>query len=207
VTTRQITSRNGAIPADEMTRVGTDNYDRPAQFLHAAAASWLRMRDAGMPHNVNDTYRDLARQRAYYENPPNGAGLAAKPGTSWHGEGLAVDADGACLTWLAAHGRPHGWVRTIAAETWHFEYMADQDTHQGDEMPLSQSDLEAVREASANGAALLYAEMAAGSTPRGRQARDSLRVVISGALTGLNPVARQTLTKELLDGIARRLSQ
>lgn len=79
--------------------------------------------------DVADTYRDYARQVAYEQNPPNGAGLAAPAGTSSHGWGLAVDARSACLTWVATHGAAHGWVRTIKAETWHYEYRPALDTH------------------------------------------------------------------------------
>lgn len=206
---RQITDRNGRIPAAELTRVGTDHYERPALFLTPAAESWQRMVAAGLPwlrdgrDSASDTYRDLARQWDYYRNPPNGAGLAAYPGTSWHGEGLAVDARGSALTWLADHGAEYGWVRTIPAESWHFEYDADRDEHQEDEMPLSQEDLEKVREASANGALLLFVEAAAGSTPRGRQARDAIRAIVATA-PGVNLDA---LTKRVLDGFAKRLSQ
>lgn len=140
---------NGQLPDSALVTVGMDAYGRPARLRPEAAASWNRMRAAGMPHDVADTYRDLERQKAYEKNPPNSKGLAAKAGTSPHGWGLAVDARGACLRWLAAHGRAYGWVRTIKAEDWHFEYQINLDTHarniatEGD-MPLNQTDLEAI---------------------------------------------------------------
>lgn len=122
---------NGQLPASMLVTVGTDAYGRPAQFQPSAAASWNRMRAAGMPFDVSDTYRDLARQWTYYLNPPNSAGLAAYPGTSSHGEGLAVDARGKCLGWLAEHGKAHGWVRTITKEPWHFVYHPGRDQYVG----------------------------------------------------------------------------
>ncbi len=121
--------KNGQLPNDVLVTVGKDYYGRPARFRPEAAASWERMRALGMPMDVSDTYRDLARQKEYEKNPPNGAKLAAKAGTSSHGWGLAVDARGACLTWLKKHGTAHGWVQTIAIEHWHFEYFAALDQH------------------------------------------------------------------------------
>lgn len=148
-----VTVLNGQLPASMLVTVGTDAYGRPAQFQPHAAASWNRMRAAGMPHDVSDTYRDLARQWDYYLDPPNSAGLAAYPGTSSHGEGLAVDARGKCLAWLAEHGKAHGWIRTIAKEPWHFVYHPGRDQYVGagggatttppeeDDMPYSPDEL------------------------------------------------------------------
>lgn len=138
---------NGRLTAAQLVTVGTDAHGRLARFRPPAASSWQRMRAAGMPHDVTDTYRDLARQERYWRNPPNAAGLAARPGTSIHGLGLAVDARGACLDWLARHGRAHGWVRTIMpAEPWHFEYREHLDRHkqEDDDMALTDDDIDRI---------------------------------------------------------------
>lgn len=145
---------NGRLPDALLITVGTDHYGRPARFQPQAAASWARMRAAGMPFDVSDTYRDYARQKAYEKNPPNGAGLAAPAGTSVHGWGLAVDARGGCLAWLTARGAGYGWLRTIKREAWHFEYRAENDQHrtathaapaaEEDDMPYSPDDLKAL---------------------------------------------------------------
>jgi len=82
---------------------------------------------------ISDSYRDYARQVAYEKNPPNHVGLAAKAGASPHGWGLAIDARGLLLLWLAQHGSEYGWVRTIKAESWHFEYVSALDRHAGAE--------------------------------------------------------------------------
>lgn len=137
---RAITALNGRIPAILLRTVGTDVHGRPATFRLDAAASWDRMRSDGMPHDVADTYRDLDRQWDFWLDPPSGPGTAAYPGRSWHGEGLAVDARGACLTWLAVHGRSHGWTRPLSYEPWHFEYDPDRDQHrhrEDDVMPTA----------------------------------------------------------------------
>lgn len=127
---------NGKIPDTMLVSVGVDAYGRPARFRSDAAASWNRAVAAGMPTanalTVSDTYRDYARQVEYRKNPPNGAGLAAVPGTSQHGWGLAVDTRGQLLRWMTAHGAPYGFIRTIPSENWHFEYVAARDTHSKD---------------------------------------------------------------------------
>lgn len=80
---------------------------------------------------ITDSYRSLSEQQAVYAQKP---GLAAVPGTSNHGEGLALDLCGginrfgtAEHNWLAANGPKYGWVhpdwaKCCPAEAWHFEY-------------------------------------------------------------------------------------
>jgi hypothetical protein len=194
-----------------------------------AAESYERIRLAGCPAGITSAGRSYAEQVYLYTSrysqvntgvdhgywdgkdwwrKPDVIGYVAIPGTSTHETGLSLDLPEPARAWVREHGAAYGWIKdTVNNEPWHMTYFPTRDEHTEDPMPLTQEDLEAVREASANGTALLYTEMAAGSTVRGRQARDGLRLVISGALTGLGPVARQTLTKELLDGLAKRLSQ
>lgn len=80
---------------------------------------------------ITDSYRSLQEQQSVYATKP---GLAAVPGTSNHGEGLALDLCGgvnrfgtAEHNWLAANGPRYGWVhpdwaKCCPAEAWHFEY-------------------------------------------------------------------------------------
>jgi hypothetical protein len=55
----------------------------------------------------------------------NGGNLAAAPGTSKHGLGLAADVAGG-QAWLRANGAKYGWANTglgfSQREPWHFEY-------------------------------------------------------------------------------------
>lgn len=85
----------------------------------------------GTPLCISDSYRSLGDQQAvYYQRP----GLAAIPGKSNHGLGLAVDLCGGVqtfrsvqFTWLEANGKRYGWIHPAWAytgpfEPWHWEY-------------------------------------------------------------------------------------
>jgi D-alanyl-D-alanine carboxypeptidase-like protein len=81
---------------------------------------------------VTDSYRSLAEQYDVYRRKP---GLAAKPGTSNHGWGLALDLCGGLQTagtpqdaWMHAHEQEFGWTHPRWAEpsgskpeAWHHE--------------------------------------------------------------------------------------
>lgn len=69
----------------------------------------------------------------YWYQKPNTA-VAAVPGTSNHGRGLAVDlagASGARLDWLLAHAATYGWSWELDSEPWHIRYCA------GDAIPAA----------------------------------------------------------------------
>ncbi|WP_285709195.1 D-alanyl-D-alanine carboxypeptidase family protein [Microtetraspora sp. NBRC 16547] len=85
----------------------------------------------GTPICVSDSYRSLADQQAvYYQRP----GLAATPGKSNHGLGMAVDLCGgvqifrsAQFNWLEANSKRFGfihpdWAYHSPFEPWHWEY-------------------------------------------------------------------------------------
>ena len=92
----------------------------------------------GMLRLINSAYRSHAHQlRLYTAWVVYRRVLAAKPGTSLHNKGLALDIDSNPSTadhrWMVAHGRAYGWIRTIPhIEAWHFEYFASLDQHRGD---------------------------------------------------------------------------
>ncbi|NTW42137.1 MAG: peptidase M15, partial [Cellulomonadaceae bacterium] len=83
---------------------------------------------------ITDSYRSLADQRRVAYTKP---GLAATPGTSNHGWGLAIDLcssetnSSAAITWLKTNGPTYGWVNpdwagvngSGAYEPWHWEYL------------------------------------------------------------------------------------
>jgi LAS superfamily LD-carboxypeptidase LdcB len=93
--------------------------------MRAAAAA------DGIDLQVVDAYRSWEVQAAAYEDYLAGRKNAnvLPPGTSEHGEGLAVDfTNGAILDegdpewrWLQQHGREYGWY-PISNETWHWEF-------------------------------------------------------------------------------------
>ncbi|GAA3442380.1 M15 family metallopeptidase [Planomonospora venezuelensis] len=101
-----------------------------------AALAFISLNEAyrkrfGKPICVTDSYRSLAEQQSVYYRRP---GLAAIPGRSNHGLGLAVDLCGgvqnfrsAEFNWLEANGKEYGWIHPQWAyvspfEPWHWEY-------------------------------------------------------------------------------------
>lgn len=96
-----------------------------------AARSWNRMRaafiaDGGdpddfMPAGPASSSRTLGQQDYFWENQPP---PAAKPGTSNHGWGIAVDVKTrAAAAWIMAHGHKYGWSHDEGervGEWWHF---------------------------------------------------------------------------------------
>jgi len=118
-----------------------------------AGASLARAIAAGCPAGgINDSYRSYAEQvsmflsryrvqwsgRGRYGDVrwwkgkryvrTSGAGMAAIPGTSTHGTGLAVDFAYAQRVWMRVHGAAYGWFNTVKSEPWHWEYRANKDT-------------------------------------------------------------------------------
>lgn len=102
--------------------------------------------------------------RWWYLRP--GMALAAVPGTSNHGWGLAVDAgveldgdagtesiDARALAWLREHAAEFGWSWEVQSEPWHLRYWAGDNPppavagySEGDEdMPTTQEIVEALR--------------------------------------------------------------
>jgi LAS superfamily LD-carboxypeptidase LdcB len=129
---QRVPYRNGRIPANALTDVGGGH-----RMYGEAARNYTRMRDAARRDGVNirltDSYRsydaqvDVARRKGIYGvRQPNGRlGLAARPGTSNHGLGRAVDvnlgASPGASAWLRANASRYGF-HTIPREPWHWEY-------------------------------------------------------------------------------------
>lgn len=104
-----------------------------------AAASFARMSgahraDRGSGLCVNDSYRPYAEQVSVFRRTPR---LAAVPGTSRHGLGVALDLScgvqrfgSQSYRWMKANGGRYGWVHPSWAEPggsmpepWHWEYV------------------------------------------------------------------------------------
>lgn len=122
---------NGQIPAEALTSIGQGGH----KLWGPAAESWKQAVQAaaadGVELKVTDSYRsyaeqvDLVRRKGLYEN----GGLAAVPGTSNHGWGLAVDVDitdPATLDWIRSNGYQYGFVEAVRREPWHWEYRPQQ---------------------------------------------------------------------------------
>jgi len=124
---------NGRISDDHLCPIGDGHRLRPdaaAAFLALDAAYQAAF---GEPMMVTDSYRSLSAQRSLASEKPS---LAAEPGTSEHGWGLAVDLGGGVESyssprykWLRANAPAFGWDNPTWArngngreEPWHWEY-------------------------------------------------------------------------------------
>jgi len=86
---------------------------------------------AGVRLSINSAFRTLERQKyfwnCYQTKRCNNGNLAAHPGTSNHGLGIAIDMNAGSkgtpqYRWLASHAQSFGFVRTVPTETWHWEH-------------------------------------------------------------------------------------
>ncbi len=129
---------NGEIPADLLCSVSFDS----EVLLRCDAAAALDQLDAafrahfGVHLAVTDSYRDYAGQVSARLSKGD---LAATPGTSNHGRGLAVDLSGfgsvgqfdrPYYLWMAEHAQEYGWLHPAGMgpggsgplEPWHWEF-------------------------------------------------------------------------------------
>lgn len=107
-------------PGNLMTRWGVTLQAGPMRSLLRIARGSDLMPGARELRMITDSFRNYAAQAAAYQNKP---GLAAPPGQSYHGQGLAIDAG-----WWTDHGL--GSLLTAAdwnqfdsgKEPWHYSY-------------------------------------------------------------------------------------
>jgi LAS superfamily LD-carboxypeptidase LdcB len=117
---------NGKIPSSALRQVAGTNH----QLWAPAADSLTRLisdakRD-GVKIGITDSYRpyteqvDLAKRKGLYSQ----GGLAAKPGTSDHGWGMAVDLDldSKAQAWMRTNGATYGFKEDTPREPWHWAY-------------------------------------------------------------------------------------
>lgn len=117
---------NGKIPADALSPISGSSH----RLWTPAARSFEALRDAaardGVTIGITDSYRsyeaqvDVAARKGLYSQ----GGLAATPGTSNHGWGMALDLklDSSALAWMREHGGEYGFVEAVPRESWHWEY-------------------------------------------------------------------------------------
>jgi LAS superfamily LD-carboxypeptidase LdcB len=117
---------NGKIPANALEKVGNTGH----KLWAPAAESLTRMiadaKAQGVTIGITDSYRpyaeqvDLVRRKGLYSQ----GGLAAKPGTSEHGWGMATDLDlnSKAQSWMRANGEKYGFVENTPREPWHWAY-------------------------------------------------------------------------------------
>jgi LAS superfamily LD-carboxypeptidase LdcB len=125
---------NGMIPGDKLCSLGIGVHalrcDAAAAYQQLSKAFQQRF---GRELCITDSYRSFSEQVALYAQKPS---LAALPGTSNHGWGLAVDLCGGVQRfgstehkWMRANAGEYGWVHPRWAEPggsrpepWHWEF-------------------------------------------------------------------------------------
>lgn len=119
---------NGRVPAAALTPIGRGDH----RLAAPAAAAFQRLEQAalrdGVTIGVTDSYRsydaqvDVAARKGLYSR----GGLAAEPGTSSHGYGLAVDLDldAPAQAWMRANAGRFGFVEDTPREPWHWAYQS-----------------------------------------------------------------------------------
>jgi zinc D-Ala-D-Ala carboxypeptidase len=127
--------QNGLIPASDLCALWVSDQSLRGDAAVALAELNFNFRAAfGRDLCLTDSYRSLADQRRVAALKP---GLAASPGTSNHGWGLAIDLctsenrASSVMTWLQDNGPAFGWDNpqwaraggSGAFEPWHWEYV------------------------------------------------------------------------------------
>jgi D-alanyl-D-alanine carboxypeptidase len=117
---------NGKIPSDALAQVGSTRHKLWAPAAQALNQMIGDAKKDGVHIGITDSYRpyeeqvDLARRKGLYSQ----GGLAAKPGTSEHGWGMATDLDlnAKALTWMKQNGERYGFEMNVPRENWHWAY-------------------------------------------------------------------------------------
>jgi cysteine synthase len=117
---------NGQIPPEMLVPIA----DGSERLYAPAAQAFEQMRSdaarSGVPLGVSDGYRSyedqvaMARAKGLYQD----GGLAAVPGTSNHGWGLALDLDldARGTAWMRENGWRYGFAEDTPREPWHWTY-------------------------------------------------------------------------------------
>jgi LAS superfamily LD-carboxypeptidase LdcB len=117
---------NGTIPAGALHQVGDTRHRLWTPAAQSLTALIADARRDGVSIGVTDSYRsyaeqvDLVRRKGLYSQ----GGLAAKPGTSDHGWGMAADLDlnSKAQAWMRANGAKYGFEEDTPREPWHWAY-------------------------------------------------------------------------------------
>lgn len=117
---------NGRIPAEALSAIGGTSH----RLWEPAARSFEAMQASaaaeGVTIGITDSYRtyesqvDLVARKGLYSQ----GGLAATPGTSKHGWGVALDLrlDSSAQAWMRSNAGRYGFVENVAREPWHWQY-------------------------------------------------------------------------------------
>ena len=119
---------NGRIPSEALVPIGVGHHRLWAPAASAFQALQAAAKADGITIGVTDSYRsyeaqvDVARRKGLYVE----GGLAARPGTSRHGWGLALDLDldTAAQGWMRQNAHRYGFVENTPREPWHWVFTA-----------------------------------------------------------------------------------
>lgn len=138
------------IPSNHLTDPSifySSSTDRDNSINIDIANAWDKMRAAaaaaGVRILISSGFRTLSRQQYFWNcykcGCCNGGSLAAVPGTSNHGNGIALDLNTNCgrqygdtppseclsnsvYAWLRRNAKSYGFIRAVYSEPWHWEY-------------------------------------------------------------------------------------
>jgi zinc D-Ala-D-Ala carboxypeptidase len=117
---------NGKIPKTALQQVGDTGHRLWAPAAEQLTKLIADAKKDGVTIGITDSYRpyeeqvDLAKRKGLYSQ----GGLAAKPGTSEHGWGMATDLDlnAKALSWMRANAEKYGFDENVPRESWHWAY-------------------------------------------------------------------------------------
>jgi hypothetical protein len=117
---------NGRIPRSALEPVGATGASMWAPAAQSLGRLIAAAKADGVSIGVTEGYRSydeqvtLARTKGLY----SAGGLAAAPGTSEHGWGMAADLelDPSALAWMREHSSEYGFYATAPRESWHWGY-------------------------------------------------------------------------------------
>jgi LAS superfamily LD-carboxypeptidase LdcB len=117
---------NGKIPPSALEQVGDTRHRLWAPAADSLTQMMADAKKDGVTIGITDSYRpyaeqvDLAKRKGLYSQ----GGLAAKPGTSEHGWGMAADLDlnSKAQSWMQQNAARYGFVNNVSRESWHWAY-------------------------------------------------------------------------------------
>jgi D-alanyl-D-alanine carboxypeptidase len=117
---------NGKIPRSALEQVGNTHHRLWAPAAESLTQMMADAKKDGVNIGITDSYRpydeqvDLAKRKGLYSQ----GGLAAKPGTSEHGWGMAADLDlnSKAQSWMHQNAAKYGFVNNVSRESWHWAY-------------------------------------------------------------------------------------
>ncbi|MEV4705417.1 M15 family metallopeptidase [Actinoplanes sp. NPDC049316] len=117
---------NGKVPEHALSQVGNTRHRLWAPAAESLERLIAAARRDGVTIGITDSYRpyaeqvDLVRRKGLYSQ----GGLAAKPGTSDHGWGMAADLDlnARAQAWMRANGPKFGFHEDTPREPWHWGF-------------------------------------------------------------------------------------